>query len=119
VGGIAQITGHQNRLAARLLHPARRVAGVVLLLVQVREEHIGALAGVGDRDGLADTAVTTGDQGLLPGQPTRSAVAVLTVVGPGPQLRFGTRRLLLLGGLGHGEIPLFSHRGDRCTGWRR
>jgi hypothetical protein len=52
------------RLAACLLDPARRVLGI-LMLAQIADEDVRALAGIGDGDRAADAAVAAGDHRLL------------------------------------------------------
>src|SRR3712207_8314491 len=53
----------------------------------IRDQDVGALTRVGDRDGLADAAVAAGDDGALAGEPAGSLVALLAVIGLGRHLR--------------------------------
>ena len=55
-------TGRARRPA--LLDEPRRLGGVVVL-VEVGDEHVGALAREGQRDGAADAAVAAGDDGRV------------------------------------------------------
>ncbi len=89
VRAVGEVAGHQHAPAAGLLDVARGVLRV-LVLVQVGDQDVGALAGEGDRDGPADAAVAAGDDRGLAGQPPRAAVALLAVVGlrgPSPRAR--------------------------------
>jgi hypothetical protein len=56
VRGIGHVVGHQHRLAACLLDP---LAGLfrVVVLIEVRDQHVGAFAGEPDGHGPADAAV--------------------------------------------------------------
>ena len=92
---VLDVPGHQHRLAARLLHPARRLAGV-LVLVEVGDQDVGTLAGEGDGDGAADPGVAAGDDGGTPAQPAAALVALLAMVGPGVHLAGQARHVLLL-----------------------
>jgi hypothetical protein len=50
------------------------VVGVLLLVGQVRQGDVGALTGVGDRDGGTDAGVGTGDEGLPAGEPATGVI---------------------------------------------
>ena len=52
---VGEVSGHERRVAARLLDPARGL-GRVVVLVEICDEHVRALAREGDRDGAADAA---------------------------------------------------------------
>ena len=77
VGLVLQVAGHGDRLAAGLLDQLHDLLGVVLLLGQVGQHDVGALAGERDRGGAADAAVGAGDDGLAPGQAAGAAVGGL------------------------------------------
>jgi hypothetical protein len=104
VGGVGEVAAHDDRLPAGLLDETAGVLGVrVLLLGEVVDEDVGALARVGQRDRLPDAAVGAGDDGGLALQAAGSAVALLAVVGLGREVALGAGDLLLLLGLGHGS----------------
>jgi hypothetical protein len=54
--------------------------GVLLLVREVRDRDVGALAGERERDGAADAGVPAGDQGAAALQAPAAAVALLAVV---------------------------------------
>lgn len=57
-----------DEVGDRRLGPARGVSGV-FRFVEVRDRHVGALTGTGDRDGPADAAVGADDDRGLAGEP--------------------------------------------------
>jgi hypothetical protein len=77
---IADVTGYRHRLAPGLLHQPGGLAGVVLFLGQVGDEHVGPLACERDGHRPADAGVATGNDGALAGQPAAAAIAVLAVI---------------------------------------
>src|SRR5699024_4761214 len=81
---VAEVTGQQQGASSRVLDPAGGLLRVLLLLGQVREGDVGALAGVGDRDGPSDAGVTPADQRREPLQAPVAAVAALAVIGHRP-----------------------------------
>src|SRR5205085_466496 len=97
-------------LPARLLDVAGGLLRV-LVLVEIGDEDVGALAGEGDGDRAADAGIGAGDDRRLAGQLAGPAVALLPVVGlRGHLAQRAGRGLLLLGlglgaGLGHGVPP--------------
>ena len=101
---LGHVAGQQNRLPAGLADPAGGVLGV-LLLAQVADGDVRALARVGDRDRLADAAVRAGDQRDLAIEPPAAAVALLAVVGARVHRLGLAGRPLLLFGEGHGLPP--------------
>src|SRR3954468_5381712 len=108
VVAVADVAGHRDAAPARLLDPPLRLGGVVMLL-EVRAQHVGALARERDRDRPADARVRAGDQRDLVLQPAMADVRLLAVVGE--RLHAGLapgRLLLLLGkrrlGLGMGGV---------------
>ena len=100
VRGVRDIAVDQHGLAAGLLHQRGGVLGVVVL-VEVGDQHVGALAGVGDRHRPSDAAVAAGDHRGLAGQLAGSAIAVLAAVRPGSHRGLGTWDVLLLFWLAH------------------
>ena len=82
LGGF-DVAGQQEHPPAGLTHPFGGRLGVGLLLGQVRQGNVGALAGVGDGHRPADAGVAAGDQSPPAGQPTGAAVGALTMVGFG------------------------------------
>jgi hypothetical protein len=99
---LGQVAGHQDRRAPRLLDQGGGVLGV-LVLGQVRDQHVGALAGERDGHRPADAGVGARDDRLLAGQPAGSPVRGLAVVGLAAHV--AQRAWGLLGGLGHDLSP--------------
>ena len=78
-----------------------RLVGVALLLRQVDDRDVGALAGEGERDRPADAGVAAGDERPPALEPAGAAVGRLAVVGGRLELRLEARVRHLLGaGLG-------------------
>ena len=107
-GFVADVAGDGQAAAALLLDPLAGLGGV-LVLVQVDDGDVGALAGEGDGDGAADAAVAAGDEGHLPLELARAAAGTalrLGLGGPSPT-RAGPVVLLLRRRLlgGHGSPP--------------
>ena len=75
----------------RSAQPLRKSQGaarlVLLLLRQVGQHHVGALAGEGDRSGRSDAGVTAGDERLAALETAGAAVGLLTQVGLRRHLR--------------------------------
>lgn len=57
---VGQVAGDQHAFAAGFFDVARDVFGIVVL-VEVGDQHVGALSGERDRYGAADSALTTAD----------------------------------------------------------
>ena len=91
-----EVTGDGGALAPGLLHPGERLRCVGLLLREVIDGDVGALAGEGDRHSAADAGVTAGDQGAQAGQLPRPGVGLLAVVGARAHLGRQAGGLLLL-----------------------
>jgi hypothetical protein len=89
---IREIPGHEHGAAAGLLHQASSVFGV-LMLVQVRDDHVGAFAGKRDRHRPADPTVPAGHHGDLPAQPVVTAIGILAMVRLVGHCRLRSRRL--------------------------
>src|SRR3954470_18802054 len=100
--GIAQLSSDNHGLLARFLDPTRRLLRI-LVLGEVRDQYIGALARVSDRDGTTDPGVAAGDHGALAFELPAAVVTLLSVVGSWPQFGGRSGRRLLLGwwSLGH------------------
>jgi hypothetical protein len=95
VGRIGDVAGDQHGLAAGVAHEAFRGARIVVL-VQVRDQHVGAFARKGEGDGAADAAVGARDDGRLASEPAMADIARLAVVGLRVQCGFAAGRRLLL-----------------------
>jgi hypothetical protein len=108
VGGLGDIARDQHASAPRRLDLASGLAGIfVLLFVQVADQDVRTLAGVGDRHGATDAAVASGDHRHPPDELFAAPVTRLAVVGLWRHLGFGAGRLdLLLVGLAHGVLLL-------------
>ncbi len=50
------------------------------MLVEIGNQHVGPLAGIGDCDGAANAAVTTRDHGFHALEPSRTLVRLLAVI---------------------------------------
>src|SRR5690606_28116457 len=77
---ILDVAGKQQRRAAGLLDPARGLSRV-LLLIEIGNRNVGALAGEGDGDSAADTGVAAGDERCATLEPARAAIGPFAVVG--------------------------------------
>jgi hypothetical protein len=82
VGMCGTAARHSQNIAYRLVFMTGGVLGVVLLLGQVRDEHVGALPGVRDRHRPADAGVPARDDRLAAGEFFGAPVALLAVIGP-------------------------------------
>src|SRR5689334_4463594 len=107
---VLDVAADEGRLAAGLLDPFAGLVRVVVL-VQVGDQDVGALAREGNGDGTADAAVAAGDHRLLAGEPSASLVALLAVVGSGLHGGGMTGHALLL--LGQGWLCRAGHRDPR------
>src|ERR1051326_7779549 len=91
------VARHQHSLAARLLHPTLRFAGVGLF-VEIRDQDVGTFPRIGNCHSATDAAVGSRDDRLLAGQLGRAAVASLAMVGYWTHRASRTgHRLMLLG----------------------
>ena len=93
--GIAQVAAHLHGLAPGGLDQLGRLGGV-LVLVEVGDEHVGALARERQRDRAADPAVAAGHDGGEALELAAAPVALLAVIGGRPQLGVAPRERLLL-----------------------
>lgn len=110
--------------ASRVLDPARGLIGV-LLLAQIGNHDIGALAGEGDGDCPADTRIRARDQRHFPSEAPCPGVTLLAVVRNRLHLIRQTRRRLLLLRLGrkgpvvsvrHGHLQPMNLEGELSWG---
>ena len=101
---VAQVAGDGHALAPLGLDQLDDLARIGLLVRQVVDRDVGALAGEGDGRGPAHAGIAAGDQRLAAGQPARAVIARLAMVGPRLHLAGETRpglRLRLNGGFGY------------------
>ena len=98
------------------------VSAASLVLVEVGDQHVGALAGEGDGHRAADAAVAAGDEGGLALELAAADVALFAEIGRRRHLRFEAGRLL--GGCGKGGlragVAWVGHGGSclgRWVGW--
>lgn len=111
--GMLDVAEHQHRFLPGLRNPISRLSRT-LVLVEIGDQDVRALAGEGDGDGPADTAVAAGDYGALaPGLP-RADIARLAMVRP----RYHR------GGLARHRLALFREWGSKpaviaISCWRR
>ena len=96
--GICEITREQGDLLTVLLHNIPDPLGVLLLIGEVVQGNVRALAGEGDGHRGTDTGVTTGDQGATALKTSRATVGELTAVGLGDKVRIQARFGLILDG---------------------
>src|SRR6185295_17468467 len=85
VSRIAEIAADRGGAAPGRLDEARRLLGVGLL-VEMRDQHIGALTRERDCDGAPDAAVATSHDGGEAFELAAPAVRLLAVVGSGTEL---------------------------------
>jgi hypothetical protein len=76
---VGEVARQQQALASGLFDPTRGFLGV-FMLVQVRDSHVRAFTGEGNRHGAADAAVGAGDQGDLVCQASGAFVALFAAV---------------------------------------
>src|SRR5437016_14623173 len=69
------VASDKHSLPAGVLHKSLGLLGIVVL-IQIGNEHVGALARIRDGDRAADPAVRAGDNRLLSGEATRASVGV-------------------------------------------
>ncbi|XUR38955.1 hypothetical protein ACQY74_007095 (plasmid) [Rhizobium leguminosarum bv. trifolii] len=96
VGGILDVTADEDSLASGLLDQPFRLIGI-LILVEIGEQQIGTLPGIGDRHCPANAAIAAGDDRPLALQPLGTAIALFAMVGNRVHLCRETRHRLLLG----------------------
>ena len=106
---ILDVPRNKDGLASGLLHEFCRVFSVFFFL-KIRDEDVGAFAGIGNRHGATDATIPAGDHRTLALEPTGALVPLLPMVGARlHRLRITGRFLLLfrvrgLRVLGHGSI---------------
>jgi hypothetical protein len=93
---VGEVAGQQQRPLASILDQGADRGGIRLLGREVGDRHVGPLAGEGDRHRPPDSAVGTGDQGHLAGDPARTAVGLLTAVRDRLHPTLQARRCLVL-----------------------
>ena len=77
--GVAQIASNEHGPAAFLLAQRLDLVGVVVL-IEIGDQDVGALARVSDRHGPADAAVASGDHRFLARQLAGPLVAGLAMI---------------------------------------
>src|SRR5919112_979323 len=92
-------------VAPGILDEPPRLGGVLVLL-PVRAQDIGALAGERERDGAADAGVASGDERDPVREAVMTGVAALAVVGERLHVGLSPRRLLLLFGKRRGRLSV-------------
>jgi hypothetical protein len=105
---VADVAAHDHGPPPGVLDEPARLLGV-LVLGEVGDEHVGALAGEGEGHGAADPRIRPGHERDPVGQAAEAAVGLLPVVGGRPHLGLGARRRLRRlverrAGAGHGGI---------------
>ena len=113
---VLDVAGDENCTAPGLLDPPSRFLRVLVLL-QIRNQHVGALAREGDRDRASDPRIGAGNQGGPPGEPATAAIGMLAMVRLWLELAGMARRLLLLTRQGRGSasgLRISCHRIIRC-----
>jgi hypothetical protein len=78
----ADVDGQRHCLAARTANVLHHLARIGLLVRQIGDRDVRALARERDRGGAADPGVAAGNQRLAAVEPAAAAVAALTVIGP-------------------------------------
>ena len=122
---VLEVAGELERGTAGVADDARRLVGVALLVLEVGDRDVGALASEGECDRAPDPRVAAGDHRLAAFQPAGAAVGRLAEVGrlahlalePGMLELIGGQRARVLGGrvlhrvliVGHGlALPMHS-----------
>src|SRR6185295_10152085 len=99
---ILDVARNQYRPAPGLFDPASRLLRI-LMLAEIRNQDVGALAGKGDSDCSPDPGISSGDQRDALFQFAAAAVRMLTVIWLGVELFGKAGRVLLLAGLRRGR----------------
>src|SRR5690606_14110674 len=84
---VREVAWDRHGPAPGFADPPRRFLGVVVL-AEIRDGDVGALAGEGNGDRAADAAVAAGNERPATLEQSGTAIAVLAVVGAWHQLRF-------------------------------
>src|SRR5688572_33318654 len=92
---VTDVAGERHRPAPSLLDPSRRILRV-LVLAEVGNQHVGALAGEGDRYGAANAGIAAGDQCNAVSKAATALVALLAMIGHRLHLLGKARDLLRL-----------------------
>src|SRR5437868_6353343 len=77
---VLDVAGKQDGLSAGFRHQPFGLSGVVVL-VEIGDQNVSALSGVGDGNRPADPAIATGDDGLLALEATASLVGRFAMIG--------------------------------------
>ena len=104
--GVLDVAREQDGFAAGVLDQALGLLGV-LMLAEIGDQHVGALARKRKRHRAADAAVAAGDDRLFAGQPPRAFVGLLAVIGDGLHLLGEARHRLLL--FGEWRLRIIDH----------
>src|SRR5262245_19636741 len=73
VARLLYVASDQHSLPACLLHKSLGLLGIIIV-IQIRNEHAGALARIRYGDRAANSAVAAGDNRLFSGETARAAV---------------------------------------------
>ena len=76
---VLYVAGDEHSLPAGILYESLSLLSI-LVLVEVRDEHVCTLARISDRNCTAYTAICAGDDRLLIRKPTAASVGALAVV---------------------------------------
>lgn len=112
MGRIIEMTGEQHGSTTRCLDPSGGIASLVML-IEVGDEDVRALARKRDRDGLADPAVGAGYHRLLAREAARTDIAGFSVVRAGFMSAVVPGGFCCLGRLRQGVSLVES---ERCSG---
>src|SRR5690606_9601368 len=93
---IRDVSGHQHAPASAGLDQALRLARVLLLIREIADQHVRALARERERDGAANARVAAGDDGPLVLQSRAAAIALFAGVRRGIHLAARARQRLRL-----------------------
>ncbi len=124
MSGVFDVAREQDGFAAGILDQALGLLGV-LMLAEIGDQHVCALARKRDGHRAADAAIASGDDCLFARQPSRALVGLLAVIGDGIHLPGEARHRLLL--LGERRLGIIDHWSDLIArfagtdldGWRQ
>ena len=77
---LLDVAGQQDGLSAGFIYQPLGLPGV-LVLVKIGYQDVSALPGIGDGNRAADSAIATGDDGLLAVEATAALVGRFAVIG--------------------------------------
>ena len=104
-GGLGDVERDGDAGAAGIPDLVEHVVGVALLVGEVHDRDVGALAREGDRDGAADAGISARDQSLASDEPAEAPVRLLAEVGHGGHIGLHARLGLVLHGRLDARIP--------------